>query len=241
MADLLIEDRGSVRVLTLNRPEKLNALNTPLTRALFNALHAADATHSVRVVILAGAGRAFCAGADTSEFRSLNPANSAAVDERAALTHDLQALPRRLSKPVVAAAHGVAMGGGAGLVLAADMIVAADDLRFGYPELKHGLVPALVMTGLVRNLGPKLAFDLFGTGRTLSGVELMALNLATAVPAGDVLGRALALAETLAGRPAQAMAEAKRLMHAVSDLPFDQAMERGREANVRMRGFSGGT
>lgn len=243
MPDLVAtQDHDGVRVLTLNRPEKLNALNMALTVALIEALEAAEADDAVRSVVMAGAGRGFCAGADKKEFADLSPENAGLVDERAGLTLRVQSLPRQMSKPVIAAVHGVAMGGGAGLALAADLLVVSSDLRFGYPELKHGLVPALVMTLLSRHAGPKLSFELFSQGRILSGDELSELGLANrAVSSTQVAIAAMALARNCADRPPAAMRESKRLLYAVSELPFPEAMEEGRKANVRMRGFAGGT
>ena len=237
---LLVEDRGAVRVLTMNRPAKLNALDLALTEGLCDALEAADADASVRALVLAGAGRAFCAGADTGEFKDLKPENTHLVERRALLTQRVQSLPRQISKPIVSAVQGIAVGGGAGLALGCDMMVAAADLRFGYPELKHGLVPALVMTGLSRHLGLKLAFELVSTSRLLSGEELGELRLANRVVAADaVLATALEIAERWAASPAQAMAESKALLYRVSELPFDDAMDAGRQSNVKMRGFTG--
>src|SRR5258708_7266268 len=107
---LLIEDRGAVRVLTMNRPAKLNALNTPLTQALLDALLAADRSPAIRALVLTGAGRAFCAGADLAEFGHLSPDEPEAVLARAELTSGLQAQFPRLSKPVVSAVRGHALG-----------------------------------------------------------------------------------------------------------------------------------
>src|SRR5690606_12494351 len=98
------------QTLTLNRPDKLNALNFALTQALINALKAADADPQVRAIVMTGAGRAFCAGADTREFATLTPDNQPLVEQRAALTTELQGLGKRLSKPLIAAVNGFAMG-----------------------------------------------------------------------------------------------------------------------------------
>ena len=100
MSELLIENRGAVRVLTMNRPDKRNALNQALTQALLDGLHAAEADESVRSVVLTGAGPAFCAGADLSEFKDLTPDNAPLVERRAELTMKLQGIFSQLSKPV---------------------------------------------------------------------------------------------------------------------------------------------
>jgi enoyl-CoA hydratase len=182
-AVLLVEDRGAVRILRLNRPDKLNALNTALTTALHDALLAAGEDPAVRALVLAGNGRGFCAGADLGEFKELTPANQALVFKRADLSCRTYGLLQDMGKPIVAAVHGVAMGGGAGLAIGCDMLVAGSGLKFGYPEMRHSIVPALVMASLQRNLGRKLAFELISTGRLLGAEELLSLGLANrAVP-----------------------------------------------------------
>jgi enoyl-CoA hydratase/carnithine racemase len=142
MNPLLSENYGAVRVLTLNRPDKHNALNTQLTQQLLDALRATELDDTVHAVVLTGAGKSFCAGADTREFSSLVPDNPTAVMRRADLTTALHLSFSQLSKPVIAAVHGNALGGGAGLAIACDLVVMAEDVKFGYPELQHGIVAA---------------------------------------------------------------------------------------------------
>jgi len=229
-----------VRVLRLNRPDKLNALNTELTRALHDALLAADADDAVRAVVLTGAGRAFCAGADLTEFADLTPDNAGAVTRRAELTARTQMLPHTLRKPIVSAVRGAAVGGGAGLAIGCDMMVVATDVRFGYPELTHSIVPAIVMAGLRRQAGAKLGFELISTGRLLGAEELAATGLANRVARpGEELAAALEIASGWAQRSPIAMAAAKDLFHRVADLTFDAGMRAGRDVNALMRGFRG--
>jgi enoyl-CoA hydratase/carnithine racemase len=135
---LLAETRGAVRLLTLNRPAKLNALNADLVHALTDALHAAQDDAAVAVVVLAGAGRAFCAGADTSVPRPLTVATRPALLKHGDANIALTKLLGRVDKPIIAAVHGYALGAGCGL-LGSDLTVAAESARFGYPELKGGL------------------------------------------------------------------------------------------------------
>ncbi|QIP75237.1 enoyl-CoA hydratase/isomerase family protein [Streptomyces sp. VN1] len=235
---LLVEDRGAVRVLTLHRPDRLNALNTALTRALSDALTAAERDAGVRAVVLTGAGRAFCAGADLSEFSELTPDQPDAVLERAALTARLQTQMQDMGTPVVSAVRGAAVGGGAGLAIGADMAVAGTDLKFGYPELRHSIVPALVMTGLQRHLGRKLAFELVSTGRLLSAAEAAEHGLVNRVVEPDeVEGAALEIAERWAAVEPRAIRAAKDLFYRVADLPTEAAMRAGQDVNALMRAF----
>ncbi len=242
MADavILVEDRGPVRILRMNRPSKLNALNTEMTQALHDALLEADRAENARALVLAGAGRAFCAGADLSEFKDLTPERQHLVLKRADLTCRTQSMLHNLSRPIVSAVQGSAVGGGAGLAIGCDMMVAATDLRFGYPELKHSIVPALVMTGMQRQIGRKLAFELISLGRLLNADETRAIGLANRVAAPEaVLDVALEIAQTWAAANPMAMAAAKNLFYRVADLPFDAAMAAGRDVNALMRGFRG--
>ena len=235
---MLSESRGKVRVLTMNRPEKLNALNTALTEALVAWLEEADRDEAVSVVVLTGAGRAFSAGADIGEFKDLTPDHAARVEHRAQLTMRSHLVFSKMKKPVIAAVRGAAMGGGAGLALACDMVVAGEDAKFGYPEIRHGILPAIVITNLTRQMGRKAAFELVSTGAPMSAaraLELGAIN--RVVPVEKVLGEAIALAQVLAGYEPAALFAIKQLFHKVADLPLAEGLEEGRKANVAMRGL----
>jgi enoyl-CoA hydratase/carnithine racemase len=237
MKVLLVEDRGAVRLLTMNRPEKRNALNSELTQALLDALRAADADESVGCVVLTGAGPGFCAGADLSEFKDLQQA--VAAENRAELTMQLHLVFSRIRVPVVTSINGHAMGGGAGLAIAGDLAVMADSAKLGYPEPRHGIVAAIVMANLVRQVGRKAAFELVALGEPIDAQRALQLGMVNRVlEQKSVLAEAMALAEKLAAIKRPAMAETKRLFHEVADLPLSTALERGRDTNRRMRGFS---
>ncbi|MGS0891466.1 enoyl-CoA hydratase/isomerase family protein [Burkholderia stagnalis] len=239
---LLIEDRAAVRVLTMNRPDKRNALNNELTQALLDALQAADRDPAVKAVVLAGAGQAFCAGADIKEFGGFvnngDATGAQAALERAHLTTSLHRAFSRIGKPVIGAAHGHAMGGGAGLALACDMLVAGESLKLGYPELKHGIVAAIVMANLVRQVGRKTAFELVSMGESVDAPRALALGIANrVVPDATLVDAAAGIAERLAGFDAAAMTATKRLFHRVADLPLQQALDASLDTNMMMRSF----
>ena len=235
-ASLLVEDRGGVRLLTMNRPDKRNALNSELTQALLDAVRAAEREENVGCLVLTGAGPGFCAGADLSEFKGLQDPNAAQA--RAELTMQLQLSFSRISKPVVTAINGAAMGGGAGLALAADLALMAQSAKLGYPEVKHGIVAAIVMANLVRQVGRKAAFELVSLGEPVDAAKALALDMVNrVVPDADLLPQSLAIAEKLAAFPRPAVQETKRLFHEVADLALEPALERGRDANKRMRNF----
>jgi enoyl-CoA hydratase/carnithine racemase len=233
---LLVEDRGPVRILTMNRPEKRNALNSELTQALLDALKKADEDEGVGCIVLTGEGQGFCAGADLAEFKGLQ--DPQAAERRADLTMQLHLLFSKISKPVVTAINGAAMGGGAGLAIAGDMAVMAEGAKLGYPETKHGIVAAIVMANLVRQVGRKAAFELVALGEPIDAAQALRLGMVNrVVPPEALLKETLSIAEKLAGVARPAMGETKRLFHEVADLALGPALERGRDTNRRMRNF----
>ncbi len=232
--NLLVENRGAVRILILNRPEKRNALDTALSRALLEALRRIDEEETVRCVVLTGAGPAFCAGADLSEFKGL--ADPQAAETRAELTMHLHLAFSKMATPVVTAINGSAMGGGAGLAIAGDLAVMAEGAKLGYPETKHGIVAAIVMANLVRQVGRKAAFELVALAEPIGARRALELGLVNrVVPDKLVVEEAVHLGERLATVSRPAMALTKRLFHEVADLSLQEGLERGRDANKRMR------
>src|ERR671926_856650 len=197
VTNLLTENRGAVRILALTRPEKRNALDTALSRALLEALRAADEDDNVRCVVLTGAGPGFCAGADLSEFKGL--ADPQAAEARADLTMHLHLSFSKMVTPVVTAINGAAMGGGAGLAIAGDLAVMAESAKLGYPEVKHGIVAAIVMANLVRQVGRKAAFELVALGEPVDAARALELGMVNrVVPPARLMPTALALARQLA-------------------------------------------
>ena len=235
---LLVDDRDHVRVLTLNRPEKLNALDNALTTALLGALEAADADGGVHAIVLTGAGRGFCAGADVSEFAGMRLGdNPEAAEARSRLTTRLHAAFTAIEVPVVCAVNGFAMGGGCGLALAGDLAVAAESAMFGYPETRRDAVPAIVMANLVRQVGRKAAYELVALGEKLPAARALALGMVNrVVPDGQALETAFALAATIAAQSRPVQRATKRLFHRVADMKLAEALEIGRDANMLMRG-----
>ncbi|WP_345797467.1 enoyl-CoA hydratase/isomerase family protein [Castellaniella sp. MT123] len=238
MDELKIEQQDGIWLLKMNRPTRHNALNTALTQALLQALEDANQAASCRAVVLAGEGPSFCSGADTSEFRGFGEHPEGAL-ARADLTMRVHQIFSTLAKPVVAAIHGNALGGGAGLAVACDMVIAESGTRFGYPELKHGICPAIVMANLTRQLGQKHAFELVSTGRLLSGREMESWGLANSCLDGEaqVLQAALDVARKWASYSRHAVGATKRLFYRCVDLSLTEGLECGRDTNVMMRTF----
>lgn len=232
-------DIGNVRVLTMNRADKLNALNFALTEALVTALDAAEADPQVHAIVLTGEGRGFCAGADTSEFKELTPDNAALVERRSELTGRLHSVIPQMKTPVVGAINGFAMGGGAGLALACDYVIADERAIFAYPEVKHGIVAAIVMASLVKHVGRKKAFGLVTTGRRVDAAEALSLGLASEVaPEGTSVDRAIQMAEQIAAYTPRSVGAAKSLLYSVADIPLLDGIALGIKENARMRAYA---
>lgn len=207
--EILFEQRGAVALVTLNRPDKLNAWTRHMHRELTDAVQTANADRSVGAIVFTGAGRGFCAGADIgSQFQAriqngreadAAPAGDSAASEPATNWVNLV----RSSKPMVAAINGAAIGVGLTLTLPMDQLIAADDAKLSARFVKMGLVPELASSHfLVQRCGWGAASDLSLSGRIVSGAEAAALGLVDrAVPAGAVLDTALALAEDYASNP----------------------------------------
>jgi enoyl-CoA hydratase len=217
-----------VALVTIDRPEALNALSFGLLRELAGALETLDADPACRAIVLTGAGsRAFAAGADIREL---------AVQSSASLTegHDFDAWGRidAIGLPIVAAVRGFALGGGCELAMACDMLVAGDDAQFGQPEIKIGVMPGAGGTQrLTRAIGPARAMELILTGRTIDADEAFAAGLVTkVVPAGATLDAALELAATIAQMPPLAVRAAKRAVRAAAELPLTHGLAAERQA-----------
>src|ERR671914_934512 len=172
---------GHVALVTLNRPEKRNALNDELVGGLKEALRDADARDDVRAVLITGAGADFCSGADLSALRKISEGSAADNLEDARSLMELYALIRRVRVPVVAAVRGRALAGGCGLATACDIVLAARSARFGYPEVKIGFVPAMVMAILRRNVSEKRAFELITRGEEISAQQAEEFGLVNQV------------------------------------------------------------
>jgi enoyl-CoA hydratase len=232
-----VEDHGNVRVVTMNRPDKLNALNTALLAALRDALQAADQDDSVRAIVLTGAGRGFSAGADLSEFRGEQTQESLKRNAlRSSLMSGLQVMLRTLSKPVVAAVHGAAIGGGAAFAICCDMVVVGTNLKFGYPELKHHLTPTGVSTSLLKQVGPKVAFEMLSLGANFSAEDVVRLGLANrAVAPEAVLPTAIEIGRAWAENDGAQLAATKNMFYRMIELSFEDGLALGKDVSAAMR------
>lgn len=226
-----------VRTLTLARPEKRNALNDALINDIAYQLADAAVSEDVRVVLLRAEGPDFCAGADLESLERIAAgADPAANLADAESLGDLLVQMRRHPTPIVAAVHGHALAGGAGLATACDIVLAREDAVFGYPEVHLGFVPAMVMALLRRAVGEKVAFELVVRGDRMGAEEALGLGLVNRViPAGEWEEGVASYAADLAGRSATAVALIKRLLYGMDGMAFEDAIARGAEVNALAR------
>src|SRR5690349_8558618 len=227
---------GSVARITLNRPEKRNALNDAVIAGIKDGLKQASRDRGVRVVVIAGAGKDFCSGADLSALQKIANASVAENAEDARQLLELFLLIRQLPVPVVAAVTGRALAGGCGLATACDVVLAASSARFGYPEVKIGFVPAMVMAILRRNVSEKRAFELITRGAEISADEAKEFGLVNQVFADDVfVDDVNQYAAEFGTMSASAIGLTKTLLYQMDGMSFPEALETGADINVIAR------
>jgi enoyl-CoA hydratase len=207
---IIVERRGRVGIVRLNRPQALNALNATLRNELLSAVEAFDADADVGCILIAGSDKAFAAGADIKEM-----ADKSYIDIfRADYAADYERLTR-VRKPVIAAVAGFALGGGCELAMMCDFIIAADNAKFGQPEIKLGIIPGIGGTQrIARAVGKAKAMDLVLTGRMMDAAEAERSGLvARVVPAASLMAEAIKVAETIAAMSQPALLAAKEAVN----------------------------
>jgi methylglutaconyl-CoA hydratase len=227
---------GGVALVTLNRPEKRNALNDAVVAGLKDALRAADADAAVRVAVITGAGPDFCSGADLSALQKISEASIDENLEDARTLAELFALIRRVGVPVVAAVRGRALAGGCGLATACDVVLASRAARFGYPEVKIGFVPAMVMAILRRNVSEKRAFELVTRGGEIGAEEAERVGLVNRVfDDEDFESEVEKYVAGFERVSRTAVVLTKRLLYQMDGLTFDAALAAGVDVNAIAR------
>lgn len=222
--------------ITLNRPEKRNALNDELIDSVKELLRRAEADDEVRVVLLTGAGDDFCSGADLAALQKISTASVAENLEDAAALMDLFTLIRSLRQPVIAAVKGRALAGGCGLASACDLVLAGRSSRFGYPEVKIGFVPAMVMAILRRNISEKRAFELLTLGNEISAEQAIAFGLANRIIDDEAFDDEVdAFIDQFNKTSSSAVALTKKLLYQIDAMSFEDALRCGVDTNVTAR------
>ena len=227
---------GAVARLTLNRPEKKNALNDQLISELKEALTDAAANEGIRTIVISGSGSDFCSGADLAALEKISKSTAAdnAADARALL--ELFVLIRNLPVPVIAAVHGRALAGGCGLATSCDIVLASENAQFGYPEVKIGFVPAMVTAILRRNVSEKLAFELLTRGETINARDALRIGLINQVFSDDAFEQAVETYVMSFGSTSKsAVSLTKTLLYQVDGMSFLEAIEAGADVNVIAR------
>ena len=239
MADyqkILYSVEQSIARITLNRPDKRNALDGEIVGEVNDALQLSARDAGVRVVLLTGAGKDFCSGADLAALRRISEAT---VMENVADAQNLAELfieMRRHPRPVIAAVRGRALAGGCGLATACDIVLAAGSAQFGYPEVNIGFIPAMVMAILRRSVSEKRAFELITRGEIMTAQAAADIGMINRVFSDDEFDKEVeAYVTEMAKKSASAVSLAKNLLYHMDGMTFETALEAGVQLNAITR------
>ena len=236
MSEILTSTENKILSVTLNRPEKRNALNDALINSLKDVLREADRDENLRAIVLKGAGADFCSGADLSALQKISESD---VLENLADAENLAELFRQIRKikiPVIAAVRGRALAGGCGLATACDLVVAAKSARFGYPEVRIGFVPAMVMAILRRNLPEKRSFELITQGFDFSSDEAERIGLINRVFDDETFDEDVNTYVSAYQKVSRsAVVLSKKLLYQMDGMTFETALESGAQINTIAR------
>ena len=233
---VLLTIADGIARITLNRPEKRNALNQDLIAELKESLRRANQDPEVRLIILTGAGNDFCSGADLAALQKISTASVEENLEDARSLMELFTLIRSVRPPVIAAVKGRALAGGCGLATACDIVLAARSSRFGYPEVKIGFVPAMVMAILRRNVSEKRAFEMVTLGAEINAESAASFGLVNQVMDDEAFEDEVdAFVQRFAQTSSSAVALTKRLLYQTDAMSFEDALQFGADENVIAR------
>jgi methylglutaconyl-CoA hydratase len=233
---LLYEKDGAIATITLNRPDRRNAISSTMIEELMASLNAAEADSAVRVVILTGAGRAFCSGMDLETLQAIagktTEQNLADSRQMARMFHRLYSFP----KPLITAVNGAAVAGGCGIATFSDITLAVPEAKFGYTEVRIGFIPALVSVLVRRQMGEKRARELLLTGAIIDAAEAFRLGMVTEiVPADNLLQRAHEVAAKFLEASPTSLRRTKRLLLQYNDKEVTQEIELAVQENAAIR------
>jgi methylglutaconyl-CoA hydratase len=232
---LTLEREGEVAIITLNRPERRNAISTEMIEELLAALDETESS-GARVVILTGAGKAFCSGMDLEGLRAIA---SQTPEEHLQDSRRMAKMFRRVYSfplPIIAAVNGAAIAGGCGLATLADFTLAVPEAKFGYTEVRIGFVPAIVSVFLRRQIGEKRARDLLLSARVFDAAEAQAMGLVTRLePAEKLLEAAKELAATLVAFSPASLARTKRVLLGSQDEEMERDLQAAIHENADIR------
>jgi methylglutaconyl-CoA hydratase len=233
---ILYQSDQSIARITLNRPDKRNALDDEIVREMKEALGEAARDPSARVVMIAGAGKDFCSGADLAALRRVSEASVMDNVANARNMAEMFIAMRRHPRPIVAAVRGRALAGGCGIATACDLVVATESAQFGYPEVNIGFIPAMVMAILRRSVSEKRAFELITRGEIISARAALEIGMINRVFADDEFEAAVeAYVSDLAAKSASAVSLSKNLLYHMDAQSFESALEAGVQLNAITR------
>lgn len=233
---ILYSVEQAVARITLNRPDKRNALDDGIVSEFADALAAAGRDESVRVVLVTGAGKDFCSGADLASLQRISEGGVEDSMASAGVMGKLFISMRRHPRPIIAAVRGRALAGGCGLATACDIILAAESSQFGYPEVNIGFIPAMVMAILRRSVSEKRAFELITRGEIIGARAALEIGMINRVFADDEFEAAVdAYANKMAAKSASAVSLAKSLLYHMDGMTFETAIEAGIQMNAITR------
>jgi methylglutaconyl-CoA hydratase len=233
---LKYEKDGAIATVTLNRPDKRNAISSTMIDELLGALNVGDNDGAVRVLILTGAGKAFCSGMDLDTLQSIanqtGAQNLADSRQMARMFHRIYSFP----KPLITAVNGAAIAGGCGIATFSDITLAVPEAKFGYTEVRIGFIPALVSVLLRRQIGEKHARELLLTGTIIDAAEAFRLGMVTEiVAAADLLKRAHEVAAKFLEASPTSLRRTKRLLLQYDDKEVTQEIEMATQENAAIR------
>ncbi|MFZ0086399.1 MAG: enoyl-CoA hydratase-related protein [Candidatus Acidiferrales bacterium] len=236
-ATLKYDVDGATATITLNRPEKRNAISSEMVKELLEALGTAESDAAVRILIITGAGKAFCSGMDLETLQTISTQtheeNLGDSRETARLFHRIYSFP----KPVITAVNGAAIAGGCGIATFSDITLAVPEAKFGYTEVRIGFIPALVSVLLRRQIGEKHAREILLTGRIFDAAEAYRLGLVTEiVPLADLLRRAREFVDVLLAASPTSLRRTKRLLLRYDEKEIAQEIELATQENAAIRG-----
>jgi methylglutaconyl-CoA hydratase len=232
---LYVVDQQIARI-TLNRPDKRNALDAEIVREIKAALDEAAIDPDVRVIVITGAGKDFCSGADLAALQKISEATVMENVEDARNLAELFTAMRRHPRPIVAAVRGRALAGGCGIATACDLVLASESAQLGYPEVNIGFIPAMVMAILRRSVSEKRAFELITRGEIINAQAAVEMGLINRVFADDEFdARVEAYVAELAAKSASAVSLSKNLLYHMDAMAFETAIEAGVQLNAITR------
>jgi len=228
-------DKNIARI-TLNRPDKRNALDNEIVLEFKDALHSASENIDVRVVLVTGAGKDFCSGADLASLQQISAAGVEESMASARVMAELFVEMRRSPRPIIAAVRGRALAGGCGLATACDIIVATESAQFGYPEINIGFIPAMVMAILRRSVSENRAFELITRGEIISATTAAEIGMINRVFPDDQFDETVEqYVNQLSTKSASAVSLAKSLLYHMDGMTFETAIEAGVQLNAITR------